>query len=458
MKTENSSLTSSNSRNFSVSLQQEINKRKIYGTGVYRRTEAVAPEQGDGQRYDRLGLRAIAERGRPSLGNRWDTLVYEEGLWSDDAGDQQRSQKPSFREEFARLIDVAKQVGDYIPSTVWETFGERVKIPTAESIVFTDEKNGRVVKFKDPYVIGFKEDSHLEILYNHHIHNRFFGNASYRFLGVSQDPDNGDVRFVLEQPFINSKVSPTDEEIGKWFEERGFHQTDDKFFYTDGYVSFFDVRSNDNCVKDSNGNLCFIDPMIKCDRPVKEVIDHYLEMDREIDAKLDRTGIAIGSRFRIDGLNNFNDFEVKRIDYGGGKLVFGPLPSNTHPDYQREFEWPIDRVLDNIKLYQGHRWILVDENRQEIVIPTAKQALLKRAKDPSPHAAFTDSQIKALDRYCTLFSDKALKEDILMNLVDSMKKEFSDAHIPDGWVKDLRDEVTDLTHGERREVSEGLKR
>lgn len=455
---ENNSVKGTDSQKNSVPLQQENNKGNVYGTELYRRAEAAASEQGDGERYDRLGIHSVAERGRPSLGNRWDTLVYEKGLWSDDAGDQQRSQKPSFREEFARLINVAKQVGDYIPSTVWETFGERVKIPTAESIVFTDERNGRVVKFKDPYVIGFKEDSHLEILYNHHIHNRFFGNAAYRFLGVSQDPETGGVRFVLEQPFISSKEGVSDEEIKKWFEKRGFQQTEDKFFYTDGYVSFFDVQSNDNCVKDSNGNLCFIDPMIKCDRPVKEVIDHYLEMDRELDAKLERAGIGVGSRFKIYGLNSLNDFEVKRIDYGGGQIVFGPLKDNKHPDYQGEFEWPVDRVLDNIKLSQGSRWIQVDDNRNEIVIPAAKQAILERAKNPSPHAALTDSQAKALDRYCTLFSDKTPKEDILTGLVDSMSKELKETRVPDAWVKDMCAEIVGLAHGERREVSEGLKR
>lgn len=32
---------------------------------------------------ERLGLRAYMERGRPSLDNRWDTVVYEEGLQSE---------------------------------------------------------------------------------------------------------------------------------------------------------------------------------------------------------------------------------------------------------------------------------------------------------------------------------------------------------------------------------------
>ena len=198
--------------------------------------------------------------------------------------------------------------------------------------------------------------------------------------------------------------------------------------------------------------------MIKCDRPVKEVIDHYLEMDKEIDAKLDRVGIEVGSRFRVYGLCSLNDFEVKRIDYGGDSLVFGPLKDNTHPDYQGEFEWPIDRVQENIKLSQGRRWIQIDENRNDIVIPAAKQALIERAKDSSPHAALTNSQVKALERYCTLFSKNTSKENIFCNLINSTMKDFSDARIPDGWINDLRDEIIDLARGERREVFEGLKR
>lgn len=457
MSTNNSSKKPDFQDNF-VPLQEENNKEKEYDTRLYRGAEAVASEQGDGQRYDRLGLRAVSERGRPTLGNRWDTLVYEDGLWTNNVGDQQRSQKPSFREEFARIINIAKQAGEFISPTLWETFGEKVKIPTAESVVFTDEKNGRVVKFKDPYVIGFKEDSHLEVLYNHHLHNRFFGNAGYRFLGVSQDPVTGGIRFVLEQPFINTTKHAADEDIDRWFKKRGFQQTADKFFYTDGYISVFDVLSNDNCVTDSKGNLCFIDPMIKCDRPVKEVIDHYLEIDKEIDAKLDRVGIEVGSRFRVYGLCSLNDFEVKRIDYGGDSIVFGPLKDNTHPDYQGEFEWPIDRVQENIKLSQGRRWIQIDENRNDIVIPAAKQALIERAKDSSPHAALTNSQVKALERYCTLFSKNISKENIFSDLINSTMKDFSDARIPDGWINDLRDEIIDLARGERREVFEGLKR
>lgn len=172
--------------------------------------------------------------------------------------------------------------------------------------------------------------------------------------------------------------------------------------------------------------------------------------------KVMRAGIEIGSRFRVDHLCNFNDMEVKAINFDTDKITF--FHPTSHPDYQGEFDWPIDRVLENIKLYQGSRWIQVDENRRDIVIPDAKDALLQRVKDTSPRAVFTDPQIKALDRYCTLFSDKTSKEDIYCNLINEMRDDFKKKHIPDTWVNDMREEAIGLAHGERRQSDQGLKR
>lgn len=172
--------------------------------------------------------------------------------------------------------------------------------------------------------------------------------------------------------------------------------------------------------------------------------------------KLQRAGIEIGSRFRVERLNSFNDFKVDGIDFGRDKITFSDTTS--HPDYQGKFEWPIDRVLENIKLYQGSRWVQIDENRRDIVIPDAKDAIMQRAKDPSPCAAFTDSQVKALDRYCTLFSDKTTKEEIYSDLINMMRDDFKKEHIPDAWVNDMREEAIGLAHGERRQSEQGLKR
>ena len=457
MSTNNSEKKPDSQDNF-VPLQQETNKEKVYGTGLYRRAEAVTSAYNTGERNERLGLRSYRERGRPTLGNRWDTVVYEEGLQSEQPDDLLGSARLATIHESDRLIDKSKEIGEYIPSTIWDSYGSRNKRPSGESVVFFDERNKRVVKFKDPFAYtALKNDNPYTALFEHHIHNLFFGDVGYRFLGISQDPVSGSVRFAFEQPYIKTYNPPSRGDITKWFNERGFELTKDGYWYTDGYVSFTDVEG-DNCIKDTDGHLHFIDSIIKFEREPKEVLSHYIEKINGINTKLDRAGIEVGSRFKVYGLCSLNDFEVKRIDYGGGRLVFGPLKDNTHPDYQGEFEWPIDRVLDNIKMSQGSRWIQVDENRNEIVIPAAKQALIERAKDSSPHAALTDSQVKALERYCTLFSENTPKENILTGLINCMMKDFSDARVPDGWVKDLRDEVVDLAHGERREVSEGLKR
>lgn len=172
--------------------------------------------------------------------------------------------------------------------------------------------------------------------------------------------------------------------------------------------------------------------------------------------KLAVAGIEVGSRFRIERLCNFNDMQVKGIDFEKGKMTF--FHPTTHPDYQGEFDLPIDRVLDNIKFYNGSRWIQVDNDRREIVVSSAESAIMERAKDPSPHATFSDAQLYALNRYTTLYSDHVSKESIFTVLLDLMKNDLKSAHIPDAWVNDVRSELTDLAHGIRRESSLCLKR
>lgn len=169
----------------------------------------------------------------------------------------------AIREESDRLIAVAKTIDQFIPSTDWNTFGVRTKKLSGESIVFFDEPNSRVVKFKDPFAyIALKGDNPYSVLYEHHVHNHFFGDVGYRFLGVSQDPVSGGVRLVFEQPFVDTLTRPTGGDIHEWFASRGFYLTADGFWYSDGNVSFTDVWA-DNCLKDRDGNLLFIDPIVK---------------------------------------------------------------------------------------------------------------------------------------------------------------------------------------------------
>jgi len=192
------------------------------------------------------------------------------------------------------------------------------------------------------------------------------------------------------------------------------------------------------------------------------IMDDYFDetkqdslQSRQCKARLEQAGIGTGSRFRVDRLCDFNDMEVKDIDLANGKMTF--FHPTTHPDYQGEFERSIDRVLENIRMNQGSRWVQVDNDRKDIVIPAARQAVLDRAKDLSSHAAFSDSQVKSLERYCTLYSEKISKERILSSLVGDMGIVLREAGVSKDRIDDVLDELKQLAHDNRREKGKALE-
>ena len=441
-----------------VPLPKETLIGRNYGTDSNRRAEAVTPEHDNGGRYERLGVDSVRAQGRPTLGNRWDTLVYEEGLPPERNDDLSGGSWDKIREESDRLIAVAKQVGDYIPSTVWETFGTKNLKESGESIVFLDKKNERVVKFRDPFAYAaIKDDNPYNALYEHHIHNHFFNDVSYRFLGISQDPISGRARFVFEQPLVKSYENPTREEIDKWFTDHGFHLTDDGLFYSDGYISLTDVW-NDNCLKDKDGNLRFIDPIVKFEKDPKEVISHYMEKTNSLKEQLDRAGIGVGTRFRIFHLCSDNDREIVSIDYNKETVTLREYNPSAYHD-GKPFEWSIKGLLSEIKDYNAYQWIQIDENRKDVVIPAAKKAIIERLSQPSIKGCLTDDQVAALTHYRSLFSEKVPDNDVYSTLIRGMKKEFEREYIGDASIEDLKEELKDFSNGIRRdEMSNGMKR
>lgn len=446
---ENDEKVIDSQKNF-VPLQKEHIETSSYGTENHRRSEADAGAGSAYQRHERLGLRAVSERGRPSLDNRWDTLVYEEGLPSERDDDLLGNPQLALRAEADRLIAVARENGDFIPSAVWETFGDRSDIDSGESIVFMDEKHGRVVKFKDPFAYAaLKDENPYNALYEHHIHNHFFGDAPYRFLGVSQDPVSGRVRFAFEQPFIRAYDKPTRDEIDTWFARHGFRLTDDGFFYSDGYVSFTDVWG-DNCFKDPDGNLRFIDPVVKFDREPKEVISHYIEKTNKLKVDLDRAGIGVGTRFRIDRLCSDNDREIVAIDYGKEEVVLREYnPSACHSG--KPFTWSVKGLLEEIRLTNAYRWVQIDGNRNDVVVPAARKAVIDRLGQPISKGRLTDDQITALAHYRSLFSENTPDKDVFSALISSMRKDFGRELIGEVSIDDLKEELEDLSGGIRRE-------
>jgi len=74
-----------------------------------------------------LGVRAYETQGRPTLDCRWDTLMFKERLRSELVGDWVGSPRLAIREESRRLIEVAKDVGDFISYDTLKSLGLRVK-------------------------------------------------------------------------------------------------------------------------------------------------------------------------------------------------------------------------------------------------------------------------------------------------------------------------------------------
>ena len=86
-KTENNPEKVSDSQEFCVSLHQENDNTDEYGTDNHRRAETDLDEDYSAGRTERLGIHAYMANGRPTLDRRWDTLVYEEGLQSEQSDD-----------------------------------------------------------------------------------------------------------------------------------------------------------------------------------------------------------------------------------------------------------------------------------------------------------------------------------------------------------------------------------
>ena len=211
----------------------------------------------------------------------------------------------------------------------------------------------------------------------------------------------------------------------------------------DGYLY------TDRCVKDKPNVLSLHEFF----RPSTE--EEILSYRNFLKERLDLAGIEVGSRFRIMGLNSLNNMKVVDIDFDKEKMTFGSM--TTHPDYQGNYAWPIQRVLQNMNGNQPNRWILIDGEGNDIVIPLAKKAIMDRVNDPSREASFTDSQIKALERYMTLF-DESSREVVFGRLINEMSDDFKGECLPVKWVDDMRSELMGYAAtGERKEHSQGLR-
>ena len=115
-----------------------------------------------------------------------------------------------------------------------------------------------------------------DAIYEHLVHNVLFPNTKYHFEGISEDVDG--VRIILSQPYISKKFqTPSQNETDRYLEEGLGLKPEERYFYGNEFLSITDVSANSDNVLADDGQLFFIDPIIKMKKPAVEVLAYYYE-------------------------------------------------------------------------------------------------------------------------------------------------------------------------------------
>lgn len=198
---------------------------------------------------------------------------YEEGLANQHNDSAEYSQRDRREAESERLVEIAKANGQYFDRDEKASLGERYPKGTGESDVYINKEEGAVYKVKDPYAKspmkgGVQPE---DVIYEHLVHNKYFPEAAYGFEGISDE--NGEVRIVLSQDYVESVGRPTQERIEAALAEKGLYP-EGKYRYGNDEVSVTDV-TGDNALLGADGKVYFIDPVIDFKRPVAEILDSH---------------------------------------------------------------------------------------------------------------------------------------------------------------------------------------
>lgn len=234
--------------------------------------------------------------GRSADSDRRDIRVLEPQFPAQQDGDQLRSTHAQEAAESLRLITLAKENNLYIDPDRLDTLGMLHSIPSGESKIYYNQVQNVVYKVRNPFAKrAIKEIVPQEIVYEHIIHNLLFPETRYSLIGITED--HGEVRFVLSQTYFETLAPVSDRHIEKYMLNRGLIK-EDAYFYGNAYLSITDIgQSSDNVFVDDNGNLLFIDPIIRLKRPAKEVIK-YLEDHPFIASQMEHTGKSLLEKIR----------------------------------------------------------------------------------------------------------------------------------------------------------------
>ena len=150
--------------------------------------------------------------------------------------------------------------------------GDLVSKRTGESEVYWSKLDNSFYKIKSPEAKRpLKHTSETDWVYEHIIHNILFPECPYELIGITTKIR--EIRVVLKQRAVKTETFPTLKMIESALAHRGLVK-EDRFFYGDGIVSVTDVGEHgDNVLLGDDGQVYFIDPLIRLHKPAEDVID-----------------------------------------------------------------------------------------------------------------------------------------------------------------------------------------
>lgn len=175
-----------------------------------------------------------------------------------------------------RIERVARENGVFLSDEMLRSIvkGHRKVRRSGESEVYLDAEKGKYIKLYDPFAkLGVRHGRADEVIYNIVAHNLIFPETRYAFVGVAHCA-NG-IRFVLLQDEVVSIKTVDEKQVASFLESRLGLVKDGRYSFGNDYYSITDIgASSDNVLRDKNGELKFINPIVVFKRPADEVIAH----------------------------------------------------------------------------------------------------------------------------------------------------------------------------------------
>lgn len=222
-------------------------------TNIYEKIKYYAKQVIEGgRRIERLSQRE--EQGRIKGGRRnVECAVLIGTIEGSNKYDFRKGVSDAEKQEIV-LEKYAKEEGFWVDyfgqKKYWDFMGSGLE---ADVFRVDDHTVKKVVQY------DMNHDTPLEYLDRLALHNYLFPEAPYKLTGITRSRFG--LCFIVEQPIIKNVLPADSKEVSKYMKQAGFKDMGSNLYINKSYIDG-DLHSG-NVLTDKEGNLIFIDPVIK---------------------------------------------------------------------------------------------------------------------------------------------------------------------------------------------------